>query len=227
MDLTARQQEILGIVNQRQPISADEIAHHIGLSKSTLRPDLSFLSHLGLLEARQKIGYVMGGGQGRSPVLSYKEMLIKEVMAVPEVIDIQLPVYEAIATIFLANVGSIYVIKDRFLAGVVSRKDLIKSLIGGSDVRNMPVGIVMTRMPNVVWVTPETTVLDGARLIVSHQIDSLPVVTSQLIEGKLRYTVVGRFSKTVVSRLFVDAFDVGHTQLLNDLKNRKMETSDL
>ncbi len=227
MDLTARQQEILGIVNQKQPISADDIAHHLGLSKSTLRPDLSFLSHLGLLEAKQKIGYVMGGGQGQSPVVSYKEMLVKEVMAVPEVIDIQLPVYEAIATIFLANVGSIYVIKDRFLAGVVSRKDLIKSLIGGSDVRNMPVGIVMTRMPNVVWVTPETTVLDAARLIVSHQIDSLPVVTSQLIDGKLRYTVVGRFSKTVVSRLFVDAFDVGHAQLLNDLKNRKMETGDL
>lgn len=219
MDLTERQQRLLAIVKENQPISADDIAHHLGLSKSTLRPDLSFLSHMGLLEAKQKIGYVMGSIATGSPVLSFKDMLVKEVMAVPEVIDIQMPVYEAIATIFLANVGSVYVIKDRFLAGVVSSEDLIKTLIGGSDVRNMPVGIVMTRMPNVVWVTPETSVLDAARLIVSHQIDSMPVVTSQLIQGKLHYTVVGRFSKTVVSRLFVDAFDVGHARLYNGSKN--------
>jgi len=209
MALTTRQQAILDIVKAHQPISADDIATHLALSKSTLRTDLSFLSHLGILEAKQKIGYVLGEIHSLESLLKgYEEISVRDVMAVPEVIDVKLPVYEAIATIFLANVGSIYVLQDRYLAGVVTRTDLIKSLMGGVDIQHMPVGIIMTRMPNVVWVTPDTSVADAARLIVRHQIDSLPVVTFHKVDGKKQYTVVGRFSKTVITRLFVEAFDL-------------------
>ncbi len=208
MGLTPRQLQILEVVRTSGPISGDDIALQLNLSKSTLRSDLSILTHTGYLEAKQKVGYVIGNPLGfESALKGYQQVMVKEVMAVPEVIDINLPIYEAIATIFLANVGSIYVLKDRCLAGVVSRTDLIKALMGGTDVRSMPVGIIMTRMPNVTFVTPETSVVDATKLIVRHQIDSLPVVQQGVEDGKSCYKVVGRFSKTIVSRLFVEATD--------------------
>lgn len=206
MGLTPRQLQILEVVKANGPISGDDIALQLALSKSTLRSDLSILTHTGYLDAKQKVGYVIGSPLGFDGALkSYVDVQVKDVMAVPEVIDVNLPIYEALATIFLANVGSVYVIKDKCLAGVVTRTDLIKSLMGGTDIRNMPVGIIMTRVPNVVWVTPETTVVEAARLIVTHQIDSLPVVRNELNEGINCYRVVGRFSKTIVTRLFVEA----------------------
>lgn len=206
MGLTPRQLKILEVVKEHAPISGDDIASQLGLSKSTLRADLSILTHTGYLEAKQKVGYILGSPMGfESALLGYREIQVKDVMAVPEVIDVNLPIYEALATIFLANVGSICVIKEKCLAGIVSRTDLIKALMGGTDIRSMPVGIVMTRVPNVITVNPETAVVDAVRLIVRHQIDSLPVIQTTYEGGKACYRVVGRFSKTVIARLFVEA----------------------
>lgn len=208
MGLTPRQMQIIEVVKEQGPISGDDIALNLNLSKSTLRSDLSILTHTGYLDAKQKVGYVLGSPVGfDGPLKGYQQIMVKDVMAVPEVIDVNLPIYEAIATVFLANVGSIYVLKDKCLAGVVSRTDLIKALMGGSDIRSMPVGIIMTRVPNVTYVTPETSVVDAAKLIVRQQIDSLPVVIPSIEEGKSCFRVVGRFSKTVVTRLFVEATD--------------------
>ncbi|MCK8058115.1 MULTISPECIES: helix-turn-helix transcriptional regulator [unclassified Fusibacter] len=205
--LTKRQKEIISIVSQFEPISGDEIASKLDLSKSTIRSDLSFLSHMDYLDARQKVGYLLGKKNNETETYSeIAKMKVSEVMAVPEVIDESLPLYDAIATMFLANVGSIYIHKNKSLVGVVSRKDMIKSMMGGADISKLPVGIVMTRMPNVVWVTPNTTVVSAAQLIISHQIDSLPVVEVLKEEGKTVYRVVGRFSKTVVSKLFCETF---------------------
>ena len=48
MNLTARQKEIITIVQEREPISADMIAAQLDLSKSTLRSDLAVLTMIGL-----------------------------------------------------------------------------------------------------------------------------------------------------------------------------------
>lgn len=89
------------------------------------------------------------------------------------------------------------------MTGVVSRKDLLKSAIGGTDLHKVPIGMIMTRMPNVIYVTQDDSVLSAAVKIIEHEIDGLPVVEIVDEENK-NLKVIGRISKTTITRLFVE-----------------------
>jgi CBS domain-containing protein len=109
--------------------------------------------------------------------------------------------YDAIVTMFLEDVGTIFVVREeRQLAGVVSRKDLLKVAIGRSDLHNVPVSLVMTRMPNIVTVEATATMYDAAKLLIDAQVDSLPVV----LPGADGWEVAGRVTKTNIARLVVE-----------------------
>ena len=108
-------------------------------------------------------------------------------------------------TMFLEDVGTIFVLSDNYLAGVISRKDFIKAAIGGSDLKSMPVGIIMTRMPNIIVAESEENILPIAKRLIDHEIDCLPVVEKEdQDDSKLK--VIGRISKTNITEHFVDLF---------------------
>lgn len=130
------------------------------------------------------------------PVGSLKSM--------PIVIDEKTSVYDAIVTLFLEDVGTIFVVTKGCLSGVVSRKDLLKTTMGGTDVQQIPVAMIMTRMPNIVTIRPEDTLLKAARKIIEHQIDCLPVVEPVSESEDGCYRVVGKVSKTNITNQFVE-----------------------
>lgn len=131
-----------------------------------------------------------------------KDIYVKDVMSVPVVLEEETTLYDAIVFMFLEDVGSIYITNGGFLTGVVSRKDLLRNAIGGSDLHKVPVGVIMTRMPNVIYVTQEDSILSAAIKIIDHEIDGLPVVEE--IDGGKNLKVIGRVSKTTITRLFVE-----------------------
>ncbi len=98
--------------------------------------------------------------------------------------------------LFMEDIGSLYVIEDDLLVGLVSRKDLLKGALADADTKATPIATIMTRMPNLVTVTKNDTVLHAAEQLVFHQIDSLPVLENT--------KVVGKISKTRITALFVD-----------------------
>ena len=99
--------------------------------------------------------------------------------------------------------GSIFIIDDQEnLCGVVSRKDLLKATIGGLDINKMPIGMVMTRTPNVVTVEREDSIVLAARKIIEHEIDSIPVVDTDKDNHTMK--VIGRISKTNITKLFLE-----------------------
>ena len=99
---------------------------------------------------------------------------------------------------------SIYVTHSTTLLGVVSRKDLLKVAAGHGDLQKMPVKMLMTAMPKVVTATPEESVLSAARKLIDHEVDSLPVVRSDAPGDGQAPEVIGRLSKTSITRLFVE-----------------------
>ncbi|HCJ4335211.1 TPA: CBS domain-containing protein, partial [Listeria innocua] len=109
-------------------------------------------------------------------------------------------VYDAIVMLFMEDIGSLYVIDDEQLVGLVSRKDLLKGALADADTKATPIATIMTRMPNLVTVTKNDKVLHAAEQLVFHQIDSLPVFENNSREAK----VVGKISKTRITALFVD-----------------------
>lgn len=98
--------------------------------------------------------------------------------------------------------GTLYVVNEEgYLQGVVSRKDFLKTALGGADLHKMPVGVIMTRMPQVHMITEEENILDVVKSLCQHEIDSLPVVRQQ---GENKYKVVGRVTKTNLTRLLLE-----------------------
>jgi DeoR family transcriptional regulator, catabolite repression regulator len=204
--LTDRQEKIIDIVKESQPITGEDIARKLELTRATLRPDLSILTMIGILEARPKVGYFYSGREIENALAEkIKELKIAEIKSVPVVVSEETTVYDAIVNMFLENVGSIYVVSEGgILVGVVSRKDFLKNTIGGLDINKVPVAMIMTRMPNIVTVYPEENLLDAAIKIIEHEIDSVPVVEEVEREDVKQYRVIGKISKTTIARAFVE-----------------------
>ena len=204
MDFNKRQLEIIDIVKENGPITGDDIANKLNLSRATIRPDLAILTMVNMLGARPKVGYFYTGKSELS-VFSQKvkNMKVKDTMSLPVVMDENSSIYDVIVGLFLENMSSVFITNEGYLAGVVSRKDLLRTAMGKIDLNNTPVGLIMTRMPNIIYVEAEDSVLDAALKIEERGVDSLPVVTVQNgNQNKLK--VVGRFTKTNVNRIFVE-----------------------
>ncbi len=206
IQLSERQEKIIDIVKYNQPITSENIAKKLKLTRSTIRPDLAILTMSGILDARPKVGYFYTGKTTFSFISEkIKEIKVEDRKSVPVVVDEEISIYDAIVTMFLEDVGTIYITSNGYLSGVVSRKDFLKSAIGGLDLYKTPVGVIMTRMPNIVVTTLDETVLEAANKLIEHEIDSIPVVEAVSIkEGEKAYKVVGRITKTTITRLFVD-----------------------
>ena len=133
-----------------------------------------------------------------------KKLKLKDYMSLPFSCDQKTSVYDVVVGLFMEDLSSMFITEDGFLAGIVSRKDLIRFMIGDADIKKTPISIIMTRMPNVFYVDVEDSVYKAANLIVTKGIDSLPVVE---VKNNKDLEVVGRFTKTNVTRLFVDVCD--------------------
>lgn len=207
MQLSMRQEQIVDIVKRSGPITAQLIAEKLNLTRAAIRPDLTVLVMSGILEARPRVGYYLSSKPSGALVAEeIKKIKVGDVKGVPRVIRTEVSVFDAIVTMFLEDVGTLIVVDESGkLDGVVSRKDLLKSAIGGGDLHKMPVSVVMTRWPNIVCTTAEESVLAAARKIIEHEVDALPVVRP-LAEG---LEVVGRLTKTTISRLFVELGEGG------------------
>ena len=72
--------------------------------------------------------------------------------------------------------GTLFIENNGVLVGAVSRKDFLKNAIGGTDIHKVPVGVIMTRMPNIVCGSTEDSAYDLAKKIIEHEIDSIPIV---------------------------------------------------
>ncbi len=202
MDLTSRQEQIIEIVKEDGPITGENIADRLDLTRATLRPDLAILTMAGYLDARPRVGYFYTGKTG-SELLTEKLKKIKvhEYQSIPVVVNENVSVYDAICTMFLEDVGTLFVVNERsLLFGVLSRKDLLRASIGNQDLREIPVHIIMTRMPNVTICHKDDLLLEAGQILIDKQIDALPIV-KETEEG---WEVIGRLTKTNLTKALVE-----------------------
>lgn len=200
MQLTERQKEIIEIIKKHGPITGDEIAKMIYITRSALRTDFSILRKMSIIKSKQKVGYTYN----EAFVESNNKTLVKHIMSMPITIDESYSVYKTVLLMFEKDIGTIFITKDGNLAGIVSRKDLLRIAIGKRDIEQIPINLIMTRMPNIVFATEDETIESCVKKIIEHQIDSVPVVRISEKNGRESYKVVGRFTKTNVSKLLLD-----------------------
>jgi CBS domain-containing protein len=205
IELSNRQKKIVKIVQENEPITSEQIAQSLSVTRATLRPDLAILTMVGILDARPKVGYFYSG---KSTVNIFaqeiKNIKVQDIMSIPVIVTEESSVYDGVVTLFLEDVGTIFVVSKGILTGIVSRKDFLKSAMGGVDMNKVPIGMIMTRSPNIVTVSPEDSALEAAIKIMNHEVDSLPVVDRINEDGQEVLQVIGRISKSNITKLFVE-----------------------
>ena len=208
IQLNPRQLKIIDIVKENEPITSEQIASMLNVTRATLRSDLAILTMTGILDARPKVGYFYTGiSQINLLGNDIKEKQVGDIMGMPVVVKKDVSLYDVIVEMFLSDVGSVFIIdENENLCGIVSRKDLLKATIGSADINKMPVGMVMTRTPNVITTNKEDDVVLAAKKIIEHEVDSIPVVEINE-EDTNQIKVIGRLSKTNITKLFLEIAD--------------------
>lgn len=201
MELNDRQTKIIEIVKNSAPITSEQIAEKLKLTRATLRPDLAILTMSGFLEARPRVGYFYTGQTLQSLFSEQIEKFkVRDFLSCPAVVKESASAYDAVCEMFRQDVGSLFVVNGKgFLAGVLSRKDLLRAAIGTQNMNQVPVSVIMSRMPNIASCHAEDPIISVAELIIEKQVDAVPVVCER--DGGLE--VIGRITKTNITRVFV------------------------
>ncbi|PNY98812.1 transcriptional repressor CcpN, partial [Staphylococcus warneri] len=199
------QEQIIEIVKQHGPITGEHIADQLNLTRATLRPDLAILTMSGFLEARPRVGYYYSG-KSKNKIIheQLRQYVVKDYMSQPVVVKEDMSVYDAICTIFLEDAGTLFITNDdNDFIGVCSRKDLLRASMIGNDIHTMPISVNMTRMPNLTYLEESELIIYAANQMIDKEIDAIPIVRSK---DNQKFEVVGRISKTTITKLFVSLF---------------------
>lgn len=192
MKLSERQEQIIQLVKEYQPVSGEKISELLDVSRATLRSDLSFLTLAGILQATPKIGYTYSGSDLET-FFFFKtfDTKINEIMIPPLLINQNTSIRDAITNLFIYDVGSLYVVdEEKLLVGVLSRKDLLRASLN-SDIDNTPVAVCMTRTPHIKVCQKNINILEAATILQDFEVDSLPVV-----EAENHKKVIGKITKS-------------------------------
>lgn len=202
LELNERQRKILDITKEQGPITGEQIAEKLNVTRATLRPDLAILTMSGFLDARPRVGYFYTGKTPSKLLIEQiKKMVVKTYQSIPVVIQENSSAYDAICAMFLEDVGTLFVVNyESILTGALSRKDLLRASIGNQDLKSIPVSVIMSRMPNITTCKSTDLVMDVAKLLINRQIDGLPVVK----ETERGLEVIGRITKTNVTKAFME-----------------------
>ncbi|UXD21811.1 hypothetical protein IPA_08410 [Ignicoccus pacificus DSM 13166] len=99
---------------------------------------------------------------------------VREVMSTPvAVIDADASIREAAKKMNELGIGSLVVVKDGEIVGIVTERDLVRAIAEGADL-DAPVSTIMSE--EVYAVAPETSVLKALEMMRMHGVRHLPVV---------------------------------------------------
>ena len=180
MKLSKRQKQIVEIVKKEQPVSGEKVSEIMGISRATLRSDLSFLTLVGILKATPKIGYTYSGSDLETLFFfDTFQKKVQDIMISPVLVSQDTFIQDAVITLFMYDADVLYVIDEKkLLQGIVSRKDLLIAALSSSS-SSTPVAVCMTRMPHIKTCYKDMDILEAAAILQDFAIDSLPVVAEE------------------------------------------------
>jgi predicted transcriptional regulator len=202
MHLSERQQGIVELLKKQSPLTTDSMVEAFQVSRSVLQSDLAMLLAWGVLDQEPRQGYcICDSFNDKNAVRErVKHLRVRDFMRSPVSVDEDCSIHEALVALFTYDVANMIIVgKSRDLRGVVSRKDFLRASLGKIDYQQVPVNVIMTRMPNIIWALPDDRVVDVAAKLIKHQIDTIPIVEVYIeADGNEAYHVIGCFTRTII-----------------------------
>lgn len=87
----------------------------------------------------------------------------------------------AAAAMVRAKAGSALVMQGKFLAGILTERDVLRAAASGGELATTPVSAWMTKDPESA--SPDTPIEDAAQLMLLHGFRHLPVVERREVRG--------------------------------------------
>ncbi len=95
-----RQKKLTELVKKYAPITSEQLAEKLGVTRAALRPDLAILTMTDVLEAKPKVGYIYSKKPSYSMLYDYiRKINVGDVMSKPVVVDENTMVYDAIVNL--------------------------------------------------------------------------------------------------------------------------------
>jgi len=109
-------------------------------------------------------------------------MLVKDVMNTNVVVaKADATIREASEVMNKYNIGSLVVVKDSGIAGIITEHNVLESVAAGRNPDETKIAEIMS--PEVVTVAPDSTIEQAVDLMVQHNIKKLPVVDGDKLMG--------------------------------------------
>jgi len=109
-------------------------------------------------------------------------MLVKDVMNTNVVVaKADATIREASEVMNKYNIGSLVVVKDSGIAGIITEHNVLESVAAGRNPDETKIAEIMSS--EVVTVAPDSTVEQAVDLMVKHKIKKLPVVDGDKLMG--------------------------------------------
>ena len=109
-------------------------------------------------------------------------MLVKDVMNKNVVVaKSDATIREAAKVMNKFHIGSLIVLKEEAIAGIVTERNVLTAVAGGKDTNSTAIEEIMTK--KVVTVDPDQTVEAAVDLMIQNKIKKLPVVEDNKLKG--------------------------------------------
>jgi CBS domain-containing protein len=153
-----------------------------------------------------------------------KGVLVAEIMTEAAVTDARnAPLTQAAELMWRQQTGSLVIVEQGEIVGIVTERDILRTVSSGKDIGSVVVGDVMTS--DVITTTPDSSVRDAARTMAQHWIRHLPVVDGRRLVG-----IISQRDVTGVFAALVHASgtpDIDTDQLVRDQRLARIEIGDL
>lgn len=130
---------------------------------------------------------------------------------------------DAAARMWSQQTGSLLVMEEDELIGIITERDVMKAVARGVDLDKTAVSEIMT--PDVLTVAPETSLHDAARHMAARWIRHLPVVDGSAVVGIVsQRDLVGVFAALSKDP---DAVELATDELVREKRLARIEQGDL
>jgi CBS domain-containing protein len=107
---------------------------------------------------------------------------VEEIMTQAAVTDAtNVPLASVAELMWRQQTGSVVILEGRRIVGIVTERDVLRTVAAGKDAASVLVGDVMTT--DIITTSPDTSVRDAARTMAQHWIRHLPVVENGQLVG--------------------------------------------
>jgi CBS domain-containing protein len=107
---------------------------------------------------------------------------VEEIMTQAAVTDAtNVPLASVAELMWKQQTGSVVIREGQRIVGIVTERDILRTVAAGKDAASVLVGDVMTT--DIITTSPDTSVRDAARTMAQHWIRHLPVVENGQLVG--------------------------------------------